>query len=55
LAHNDQVAFQRGALKAVLVFHIDILAVDSCHSAASHVIEEAYDIVNLYFHDAVVV
>ena len=55
LAHNDQVAFQRGALKAVLVFNIDILAVDSCHSAASHVIEEAHDIVNLYFHDDFVV
>ena len=55
LAHNDQVAFQRGALKAVLVLHIDIFAVDSCHSAASHVIEEAHDIVNLYFHDDFVV
>jgi hypothetical protein len=53
LPYNDQIALQRRALKAILVLYIDGLAVNSGHSAASHIIEEAHYIVNLYIHGVV--
>ena len=53
LPHNDQLLLQRGALKAVLVLYIDGLAVDSGNSAASHIVEEAHDIVDFNVHDVV--
>ena len=53
LSHHDQFLLERRALKTVLIFHIDGLAVNSGHSTASHIVEKAYDIVNLYIHDVV--
>ena len=45
---HHHFACQSRALEAVLVFHIHHLAVDSRHTAASHIVEKAHYIIHFY-------
>ena len=48
LVHDHNLAAGHRALKAVFIFHIYRAAVDTGHCAASHIVEEAHDIIHFY-------
>ncbi len=55
LPHDDEFTLQCRTLKAVRILHIDGFTINPCHATASHIVEEAHDIVNLYHNSVVLI